>query len=65
MTARPGYSLLDVLASVRLTPHLTLKASLNNALNKSYFTKRPTFYPEPGLWPSDGRSANLTLVINL
>ena len=61
----PGYGLLDVLASIRLTPNLTLKASLNNALNKSYFTKRPTFYPEPGLWPSDGRSANVTLGINL
>ncbi len=61
----PGYGLLDVLASVRLTPHLTLKASLNNALNKQYFTKRPTFYPEPGLWPSDGRSANVTVAITL
>lgn len=61
----PGYGLLDVLASVRLTPHLSLKASLNNALDRSYFTKRPTFYPEPGLWPSDGRSANITLGINL
>ncbi len=61
----PGYGLLDVLASVRLTPHLLLKASLNNTLNKSYFTKRPTFYPEPGLWPSDGRSANITLSTKL
>ncbi|MBC7893151.1 MAG: TonB-dependent receptor [Sphingobacteriaceae bacterium] len=61
----PGYGLLDVLASVRLTPHLSLKASLNNALDRSYFTKRPTFYPKPGIWPSDGRSANVTLGINL
>jgi Fe(3+) dicitrate transport protein len=61
----PGYGLIDLLASVRLTPHLTLKASLNNALNQQYFTKRPTFYPEPGLWPSDGRSANVTLGITL
>lgn len=34
---------------------------INNAANKHYFTKRPTFYPGPGIWPSDGRCVNVSL----
>ena len=61
----PGYGLLDLLASVRVTQNVRVRGTLNNALDRSYFTKRPTFYPEPGLWPSDGRSVNLTLDVAL
>jgi Fe(3+) dicitrate transport protein len=30
--------------------------NINNVTNKQYFTKRPSFYPGPGIWSSDGRS---------
>ncbi|WP_077920929.1 TonB-dependent receptor domain-containing protein [Spirosoma sp. 209] len=61
----PGYSLLDLNASWRIRPWLTWRGSLNNLLDQAYFTKRPTFYPGPGIWPSDGRSGVITLGIRL
>ena len=57
----PAYGLLDINASWRITDHVMLRLNLNNALNKQYFTKRPQFYPGPGVWPSDGRSFVVTL----
>jgi len=57
----PAYGLLDVNASWRITDHVMLRLNLNNATNKQYFTKRPQFYPGPGVWPSDGRSFVVTL----
>jgi len=61
----PGYSLLDLNASWRIRPWLTWRCSLNNVLDQAYFTKRPTFYPGPGIWPSDGRSGVMTLGVRL
>ena len=57
----PAYGLLDINASWRITDHVMLRLNLNNALDKQYFTKRPQFYPGPGVWPSDGRSFVVTL----
>ncbi len=42
-----------------------MRFNLSNATNKQYFTKRPTFYPGPGVWPSDGRNGSITLAIKL
>lgn len=61
----PGYALLDLNATWRIGRQLTLRAGLNNALNRQYFTKRPTFYPGPGVWPSDGRTAVVSLAFRL
>ncbi|WP_229367808.1 TonB-dependent receptor family protein [Fibrisoma limi] len=52
----PAYGLWDVNVSWRTSKHVLIRGSLNNLLNRQYFTKRPTFYPGPGVWPSDGRS---------
>lgn len=57
----PAYGLLDINASWRITDHVMLRVNLNNAFNKQYFTKRPQFYPGPGVWSSDGRSLVVTL----
>ena len=57
----PAYGLLDFNASWRITDNVMLRLNLNNALDKQYFTKRPQFYPGPGVWPSDGRSFVVTL----
>jgi Fe(3+) dicitrate transport protein len=56
----PEYGLLDVNASYRVR-NLIFRLAINNITDKQYFTKRPTFYPGPGIWPSDGRSVVLTV----
>jgi Fe(3+) dicitrate transport protein len=56
----PAYGLLDISATIRIGDQVTIRASGNNLTNKSYFTKRPAFYPGPGIWPSDGRSFNVS-----
>lgn len=63
--AVPAYGLLDFNAAVHLLPQLELKLAVSNCLNKQYFTKRPLFYPGPGIWPSDGRSISFTAGIHL
>ena len=59
----PGYGLLDLSASYRINEHLKLRGSINNLSDEQYFTKRPEFYPGPGVWPSDGRSVLVSLGI--
>ncbi|MBK7939866.1 MAG: TonB-dependent receptor [Lewinellaceae bacterium] len=56
----PAYNLLDLNASYRLQ-NLLFRLSVNNLTDEQYFTKRPSFYPGPGVWPSDGRSVVLTV----
>jgi hypothetical protein len=41
--------------SFRFSNHFNLRFGLNNLTDKQYFTKRPLFYPGPGVWSSDGR----------
>ncbi|MCP9755957.1 TonB-dependent receptor [Lacihabitans sp. CCS-44] len=57
----PAYGILDFNATCRVSSKIMLKLNLNNSTNKQYFTKRPQFYPGPGIWASDGRSLNLTI----
>ena len=61
----PSYGLLDINASVRFSKNLELKVNLSNVTNKQYFTKRPTFYPGPGVWSSDGRNGSISLAIRI
>ncbi len=61
----PSYGILDFNSTIKLTKSLDFRLNLNNLLNKQYFTKRPTFYPGPGVWPSEGRSVNISFGIRL
>ncbi|MFD2932863.1 TonB-dependent receptor family protein [Spirosoma flavum] len=61
----PAYSLWDLNGTWRIGRQFTVRGSINNLLNHQYFTKRPTFYPGPGVWPSDGRSAVLTVGLTI
>lgn len=61
----PSYGLLDINASLRLFTKLMLRLNVSNATDKQYFTKRPEFYPGPGVWPSDGRSLNFSVAFRL
>lgn len=63
--AVPSYGLWDLDFSVQLFSGLRLKMGVNNLSNKYYFTKRPTFYPDPGIWSSDGRNAYCTIAFKL
>ena len=60
----PAYGLLDLNTTYRIR-HFTLRFNINNLTNRQYFTKRPTFYPGPGIWPSDGRSVVLTVGVRI
>ncbi|MBV6442217.1 MAG: TonB-dependent receptor [Haliscomenobacteraceae bacterium CHB4] len=60
----PAYNLLDVNASYRYG-NLIFRLSINNLTDVQYFTKRPSFYPGPGIWPSDGRSVVLTVGLKI
>ena len=57
----PAYSVWDFNATVRANSIFTIRAGVNNFFGKKYFTKRPVFYPGPGIWPSDGINFYLTL----
>jgi Fe(3+) dicitrate transport protein len=57
----PGYSVVDLSGSYQIAAKLMLRASVNNLMDTKYFTKRPEFYPGPGIWPSDGRSVNVSI----
>lgn len=61
----PSYGLLDMSGSFRFSKNLELRANLSNVLDKQYFTKRPTLYPGPGVWSSDGRNGSVSFLIRL
>nr|WP_229599451.1 TonB-dependent receptor [Runella rosea] len=61
----PSYRLVDLNTTFHVTNKYTFRLSVNNLMNKSYFTKRPTFYPGPGIWPSDRRSIVATVGVNI
>ena len=51
--------------SLKARDNLTIKFNANNVTDRQYFTKRPLFYPGPGVWPSDGRSFNVSVGLTL
>ena len=59
----PAYTVVDVNAAVQATGWLRIRAGVNNLLDRQYFTKRPEFYPGPGIWPSDGRGGQLSVEV--
>jgi len=60
----PSYQVVDVSARY-LWRNLTLEASVNNLMDTSYFTRRATGYPGPGIIPSAGRSFYMTVGFSL
>jgi len=61
----PSYGLLDVNAMWQVSDNVTIRLNMNNITNEQYFTKRPQFYPGPGIWPSDGRSVNVSFGLRI
>lgn len=61
----PAYGILDFNMSIMFASRFVLKGSVNNIADKQYFTKRPLFYPGPGVWSSDGRSIVISLGVKI
>ncbi len=58
----PAYQVLDFSSKYTLNKKIELTFDVNNLLDHSYFTRRATAYPGPGIIPATGRSWNFTLV---
>lgn len=61
----PSYGILDMNGTFRFSKNLEVRVNVSNVLDKQYFTKRPSFYPGPGVWPSEGRNGTISFVIRL
>lgn len=57
----PSYFVMDFSTKVKLPKGFSLETGVNNLTNAKYFTRRATGYPGPGILPSDGISAYLTI----
>ena len=60
----PSYGILDISAAYTYK-RWKLEAGLNNALDESYFTRRATGYPGPGIIPAEPLAFYTTLQIKL
>ncbi|MDG1146842.1 MAG: TonB-dependent receptor [Crocinitomicaceae bacterium] len=57
----PAYFVMDFSARYAFKKHFQLELGVTNLTNSSYFTRRATGYPGPGILPSDGIGGYLTL----
>jgi len=60
----PAYQVFD-LSSKWSNKRYSIETGINNILNHSYFTRRATGYPGPGIIPSDGRRFYFTFGITI
>jgi len=60
----PAYDVLD-LSLAWSHKQFSLESGVNNILNSSYFTRRATGYPGPGIIPSPPRTFYVTLQIKI
>ncbi len=60
----PAYSIMDLSLSYKYK-NWKLETGVNNLLDASYFTRRATGYPGPGIIPSDARSFYVALQFKL
>ena len=61
----PSYDLFDLNGLFRIFKGLDARLNISNVFNRKYFTKRPSFYPGPGIWPSEGRSMNVSFIVKI
>jgi Fe(3+) dicitrate transport protein len=57
----PAYFVMDFSTRYTMKKRFQLELSINNVTNASYFTRRASGYPGPGILPSDGIGAYFTL----
>jgi Fe(3+) dicitrate transport protein len=56
----PSYYVVDFSFAYKFN-HFKIESGCNNLTNHSYFTRRATGYPGPGIIPSDGRTVYATV----
>jgi len=56
----PAYTVLDLSSTYRINNY-SIKAGINNLMDKAYFTRRTDEYPGPGIIPAIGRSLYIGL----
>jgi Fe(3+) dicitrate transport protein len=61
----PAYQLVDLNVGLRLSESIRLECNASNIFDVHYFTKRPQFYPGPGIWPSDGRTFSVSVNLKM
>ena len=59
----PSYAVADLTCSYQFK-RFKLEMGINNLFDKSYFTRRATGYPGPGIIPSEGRALFITVSYN-
>jgi Fe(3+) dicitrate transport protein len=59
----PKYQILDFSLSYKKEKY-SLESGINNILDASYFTRRATGYPGPGIIPSPRRNFYVTFEFN-
>tara|TARA_R110000737_G_C14624685_1_gene494453 strand:- start:18835 stop:21039 length:2205 start_codon:yes stop_codon:yes gene_type:complete len=52
----PAYTVVDFSTKYKFRKNWSFEAGINNLTNASYFTRRASGYPGPGILPSDGIS---------
>lgn len=57
----PAYSVFDFSGRYKFKKYFQVEFGVNNFTNASYFTRRATGYPGPGILPSEGISGYVTL----
>lgn len=60
----PFYYVVDLSLAYALSKHFKLESGVNNLTNSSYFTKRASGYPGPGILPATGRNFYFTLQVS-
>ena len=61
----PSYNVVDLSMKYTFSEKVTVSSSVNNILDRSYFTRRAAAYPGPGIIPALRRTWNLTLALKL
>ncbi|MCR9171325.1 MAG: TonB-dependent receptor [bacterium] len=57
----PAYYVFDMSGRYTFPKYFQVEFGVNNFTNQSYFTRRATGYPGPGILPSDGITAYVTV----
>jgi Fe(3+) dicitrate transport protein len=57
----PAYTVVDLSSKYQINKQFQVELGVNNLTNQSYYTRRATAYPGPGILPSDGITAYFTL----
>ncbi|MAY83329.1 MAG: hypothetical protein CMP59_04270 [Flavobacteriales bacterium] len=61
----PSYQVFDFTTSYLIRPAIRCEFSINNFTNESYFTRRATAYPGPGIIPAQPRVFNFNLIFQI